>query len=655
MLLVAGAGYGKTTAIEEAISLSARRSIWVACGDAGGEAGRLLVATAEALRAAVPGLADVLADRLAAGVEPVDVRAAGAALVRELGRLLVEPLVIVFDDAEELEESAGDARAARRAARRSRHAALARHREPAPARAAAREAARRRASARARPGGAQPHPGRMRADPVAAPRARRHPRGGGGRDGRQRGLADGRRADSAHRLARGGNEGRAPRRALPLPRGGGARPARSRDAVGARGFERARLAHARRSPPSSSCPAEFIERAAELGLFLRSQPAGGSSYHPLFRSFLLEQLQELRSEDERARLHERTASALAAGGRQAAAIEHWMAAGRFDEALAALGRHIRELVRTSPGAVSEWLEQIPSELRGEPAYRLLQGYRLWAAGRHEEALPPLRQTAEIYRSAGDEGREWVARLMLADALLSEGAFREVADVVEGWDEVSDPDAAQTAAGVAWYEVIALGAYGMRDEARALAERLRADSEGAARFASAGELAGVGIEPAAGLSRELLARLHTAVAELEREDTYGSLPYYLSMVTLVRRDLGEYRRRARVARPMRARGRAARAGLRGARLRAAALLPARPRRRAHPGRARARAGGRAPRHGLARGAPPPGGGTGGRPARRRASGDRGGAAGARPRAARSGLLPRLERRRHGARTRRSRCA
>ena len=105
VFLVAGAGYGKTMALEEAIALANRRAVWLPCGESGGEAGRLLIGAVKELRGAAPGLADVVGDRLAAGMEPVDVRAATNALLAELERLLVEPLVIVFDDAEELEDA----------------------------------------------------------------------------------------------------------------------------------------------------------------------------------------------------------------------------------------------------------------------------------------------------------------------------------------------------------------------------------------------------------------------------------------------------------------------------------------------------------------------------------------------------------------------
>ena len=103
ILLVAGAGYGKTMALEEALEFGDRRSIWLSCRRGG--AGRLLLEAVEGLRVAVPGLADVVADSLAGSLEQVDARAGSAALRAELEQLLVEPLVIVFDDAEAL---AGD-------------------------------------------------------------------------------------------------------------------------------------------------------------------------------------------------------------------------------------------------------------------------------------------------------------------------------------------------------------------------------------------------------------------------------------------------------------------------------------------------------------------------------------------------------------------
>src|SRR5262249_20795473 len=106
-LLVAGAGYGKTMALEEAIAYSARRTVWISCRDAGGEAGRVLMGTVDGLRATAPGLIAVVSERFGASSEPIDVRTAAAALLGEVERLLVEPLTIVYDDAEEIADSDG--------------------------------------------------------------------------------------------------------------------------------------------------------------------------------------------------------------------------------------------------------------------------------------------------------------------------------------------------------------------------------------------------------------------------------------------------------------------------------------------------------------------------------------------------------------------
>ena len=284
-------------------------------------------------------------------------------------------------------------------------------------------------------------------------------------------------------------------------------------------------------------PSDFIDQTERGGLFLRRHPSRACSYHPLFRAFLLGRLRDLRSDRERADLHAKAAGALARSGLHAESIEQWLEAGRHEEALRALGAHARELVRTVPGAVETWLGRLPRELRSEPAYLLLRGHVLWGAGHHDDALEPLQAAVSGYRKAGDEGREWVGRLFLVDALFSVGAFRAIAEAVRGWDAVSDPTAAETAAGVAWYQVMALAAMGSVAAAESLAGAARADTGRAARFIAADALARVGTEPAAGRSRELLERLHAAIAELERRDRYGSLPYLLSMVALVNRDMG----------------------------------------------------------------------------------------------------------------------
>jgi LuxR family maltose regulon positive regulatory protein len=105
LLVVAPAGYGKTTALLEAIGIWDGSVAWLQCSEADRDAGRLLVRLIGAVSAAVPGAADVLAERLDAAWDPVDPGLALHALERELERLLVDPLVIVIDDAEHLAEA----------------------------------------------------------------------------------------------------------------------------------------------------------------------------------------------------------------------------------------------------------------------------------------------------------------------------------------------------------------------------------------------------------------------------------------------------------------------------------------------------------------------------------------------------------------------
>jgi ATP/maltotriose-dependent transcriptional regulator MalT/DNA-binding SARP family transcriptional activator len=517
VLLVAGAGYGKTMALEEAITHRPRRTVWLSCRDAGGEAGRLLMGTVEGLRATVPGLTDVVGERLAASNEPVDVRTAAGALLAEVERLLVEPLTIVFDDAEEIAGSEGalalldrllDVRVAPLslaiATRRPLSLKLAKQR------AAGRVTELGPAELSFSAGECEELLRLRRGAPVT---------------------------DEEVAAAVTASEG------WPM----GVAGAVSRDALFGylaeevldRLDEDARLVLVDSAVPAALTPEAAEAADAELlGSLLRTDPSGTRSYHPLFRAFLLERLGELRSETERAELHARVAAELTVAGRHPEAIEHWIAAQEFRAALWTLAEHGHELVRTSPGQVSDWLERLPPELQDDPERLLLEGQVLWGAGRHEHAVEPLRAAMAGYRAAGAIEREWVARLLLADTLISAGAFEQVAELAEGWDEIAG-EAAGSAAGVAWYQVIGLAAAGRADEAERLAERLHGDPQTAEHFRHLEDIAHVGVDPGAGGARATLDRLHATIATLEREgDPHGRLPYAMEMVVLVLRDLGE---------------------------------------------------------------------------------------------------------------------
>jgi ATP/maltotriose-dependent transcriptional regulator MalT len=66
VLVVAGAGFGKTTALQAAVERSGLTGAWVRCAE-GDDAGTLIARILGALRRAMPGAVDVLGERLVMG------------------------------------------------------------------------------------------------------------------------------------------------------------------------------------------------------------------------------------------------------------------------------------------------------------------------------------------------------------------------------------------------------------------------------------------------------------------------------------------------------------------------------------------------------------------------------------------------------------
>ena len=334
VLLVAGPGYGKSTAIEEALELDGRRSVWLSCGEAVREPARLLSELVERARAAVPGLGDVVGDALNAPLERLDVTAATTAFVVDIERLLVEPLVIVLDDAENLEGAdAAIAVVDRLLNVRGAPLSLAIGTRRSPA-AEAEQAARLGGAAGAGSGGARSSPPARSSSCSSCAAAAPSPR---------------RRSRSVHTASQGwpivvALTGIAPEsahasqpapaaRSLPLPGRGGAGTARRRQPHGHGRLERPGRAHRHRSPRISAWRPSSRPRPRHRG---SSAAPTTRARVPITRcscAFLRERLLELRTEAERESLHARVAANLAAAGEHEESIEHWLAAGRFDEAI----------------------------------------------------------------------------------------------------------------------------------------------------------------------------------------------------------------------------------------------------------------------------------------------------------------------------------
>jgi DNA-binding SARP family transcriptional activator len=542
VIITAGAGSGKTTILEQA--LDARTAAWLSCSDGERTPGTLLMRIVQALAGAAPGTTDAMAERLAAGLERIDVAAATRELTAELSRLLVEPLVLVIDDAEQLDTASGSEQLISdliRAEVPLLRIALA-SRRPLALRVAKPRAAgllteltaadlafdveECSALLRARTG-LEPTPRQVESVMEAT-------------EGWPLGIAL-----AATLVGRGGGDA-APALAS-LSSTPDLRSYLSEELLGSLEPE-LREAAIDSSVPRVITPAvaralelpdDYRSRAERSGLMVRSIDGGEAfAYHPLLREFLLERLHALREDELQRSLHAAVAPAVADGGDPIGAIEHWLEAERWTEAVAAIEHEGPILLRTSPELLTDWFEGLPGEVRELPTIRTLEGQLEWGAGQHERAVAPLSEAVEGHRQANDAEREWLARFFLAEALFSAGPFEGILDLAEGWDAPDTPRTNMGAAGVAWYKVIALSALGRWEDAEDLTRRLRGDRKSAAQFRYLGDLASLMVELAAGRAENALVDLAATTRELELNDPQSRLPVSLSVTGLVNLDIGE---------------------------------------------------------------------------------------------------------------------
>jgi ATP/maltotriose-dependent transcriptional regulator MalT/DNA-binding SARP family transcriptional activator len=537
VILTAGGGCGKTTVLDQALR-EAPAVAWISCSPADRAPGTLLLRIVDGIAAVAPGASDALAERLGVGTERVDALAAVRELIAELSRLLVEPLVLVFDDAEQLDGADESLRLIDELIRAEfplLHVALA-SRRALELRVAKPRAAGRLTELTAADLSFDPEEcGALLsewADQEPTPE----------------------QIDEVMRATEGWPLGVALAAGMVKQdaalRGLGAAPDLHSylseelfDSLPADLQEAAvRSSVVRVVTPevvsSLDGPPDLGDRIERAGILLRRLDDGrGFAYHPLLREFLLERLRSQYDDAERRRLHAAVAPAIAEAGDGIGAIEHWLAAQRWSEAVAAIEREGPQLLRTSPELMEQWLAELPDEVRELPAIRVLEGQLLWGAGKHEHAVDPLRQAVAGYRESGEPDREWLARYFLAEALFSAGEFDEMFELSEGWD-AEGPPFDSSRAGVAWYAVLALTVQGRMDEVRDLRDRLRPDERTASQFKYLSDLASLVVDLARGGAERALPGMRETIRELEVHDPWGRLAVSLAVIGLVHLDIGE---------------------------------------------------------------------------------------------------------------------
>ena len=466
VLIVADAGFGKTVAVGQALDLSGRAAAWVSCARVAGDAGQMLTAIEEAVDRVVPGA--VVAGE--AGAEPpFDAASAARQLARELARLAPDT-VLVFDDAEALRDGAPGIAVVGAVLGESgpRLPVAVLGRAP-PALPIAADLAAGTLTAFG------PEDLLFTLDECRAVLAHA---GGGGcsaeRAGAVLGVTGG--WPLGVRLAAVSADDRAL-----------SAPGRSRDALFAYLADDV-LATLSSDDVDATLRAAIPEiltpRVAEaLGLppgfgdralFMARVGAGAEPawrYHPLFRTFLLDRLLATASSQELTRLRVSVAGALATGGRWAEAVEHWLDAERWTDAVDAMAAAGVEIVERSPALIRRWLAQLPEAAVQSAAGQLVVARLEWRSGSVLDALAPLERAAAAAGSADDRARLWEIRRMLVDARYEAGRFEDIPALARDFDDPDELEAGDVTFDTARRAAYVLALGGRWDESQALFTRL----------------------------------------------------------------------------------------------------------------------------------------------------------------------------------------
>jgi DNA-binding SARP family transcriptional activator len=474
LVVTAGAGCGKTTILEEALPQVSESVAWVSCSDTERVPGTLLMRIVREIARAAPGPSDVIAERLVSGPERIDALATARELLADLSRLLVEPLVLAIDDGEHLDGADDSLRLLDELIRAEvdlLHVAIASRRRlelrVAKPRAAGRlteltaadlvfDAEECAAVLQGRTG-VEPSPEQV--DELMS-----------ATEGWPLGIAL-----AAEVVARGAQRG-----SLQLPD--------LRSAPALRGYFSEEVLDSldpelrEAAIESSVCrtvtpevaralnlPEDFENRIQAAGVLVRHvDEVEGLAYHPLIREFLHERLAAERGEEERRRLHAAVAPAVSDVGDEIGAIEHWLEAQSWVEAVGAIEREGMALVRTSPEMMRHWLELLPPDVRGLPTMRALEGQLEWGAGDNAKAIEAFRDAVHGFDERPNAPADWIARSMLVDSLFATGEVDELEKTVEGWDQPEAEAAGGLGPAAAMYAAICLAGYGRFEDSDRLA-------------------------------------------------------------------------------------------------------------------------------------------------------------------------------------------
>lgn len=473
LVVVAPAGYGKSTLVAAALNEPRRPVARLECTAHDGDPGHLAASLLAAVQRALPGAPDHVAEAVARSRGAVDPLAVVQALLEELDALLVDPVALVIDDAEVLVSSPGAQRLVSELLRlddpRVGVAVLSRRRlglRPTTSRDTARIVELGPGDLAFTAGECHDYVVRSTGE---APTPDELDRLYAATEGWPLGVAtivhagEWRRGD---RIVRTPADLRALLREDVLDRV---------DGLDARTIAVSALPRILTPDVAGALglPDGVVDQLVAHGLHLRRVEPDQDrfAYHPLLRQLLLELLATTVADDELATLHARAATALAAAGHPEEAIEHWLAAGDGAAAVATMAAEADTLAVTAPGLVRGWLQRLPEAVRTTTPARLVEGRVAWAAGDYGRAIPALQSPLGGDDTTIDAATRTWCRFLLLDCLIMEGRHDEAVDVGMAKDP-DDAGAGLLAVATTMYTAHALASLGRFDEADELATAAR---------------------------------------------------------------------------------------------------------------------------------------------------------------------------------------
>lgn len=523
LVVVAPAGYGKTTLVEQALDAASVHPAWVRCTPADRHAGRLLDSIARAVNDAAPGSSEVVADAGGGAHEAPEPTDAVRALLADCDQLLVDPITIVIDDAELLIDAAEAcdvvAELIRCTGPKVGVAVLSRRSLPL-------------RLAKPRGGGRLVELGigelafdgaecndlmsevagrSVTADEVDGLMA--------ATEGWPLGIATLMQTTGGDQDL--GADG-------PFRTAHALRDYLHEEVIGPLPDQQRRALLASTVPrqltpaiaEALGLPDDHLAGAGTRGLFLRrlDRESGSFAYHPLFREVLLGQIGDFLTPDELRAVHRSVAPAVALHD-PVEAIEHWIAAEEWDRAIDGIAGEASAATSMTPTLVRSWLDRLPDSVRSDPRVQLIEGRVAWAAGQLETAIDHLRAGLDRPDTGVDPVGEWWARFLLIDCLDLVGRPEDAVAIAGGFDAPEAQAAGPISAAAGLYAAHSLAASGRTEMALELASRVR-DLPAASAVEPIDALLRAYIDIPAGHLADTADRTLAAYRQVEVDDPLG---------------------------------------------------------------------------------------------------------------------------------------